>query len=68
MATGRAGTGDEKTKTAQPAHAARKAPLCCIFWCREPAAIAVRVGEKRHLACRKHAAFMKAGKLDWFER
>jgi hypothetical protein len=42
--------------------------LCCVFWCREPAAIAVPVNGREHLACRKHAAFIKAGKLDWFER
>jgi hypothetical protein len=42
--------------------------LCCVFWCREPAAIAVPVNGREHLACRKHAAFIKAGKLDWFDR
>lgn len=67
MATARAGTRSEQQANAAERPAAQK-PFCCIFWCREPAAIAVRIGEKDHLACRKHAAFMKAGKLDWFDR
>jgi hypothetical protein len=58
----------ERVEAAKRPATLPKQPLCCIFWCRESAAIAVRVGEKEHLACRKHAAFIKAGKLDWFER
>lgn len=42
--------------------------LCCVYWCREPAAISVNIGETQHSACRKHAAFIKVGKLDWFDR
>ena len=43
-------------------------PLCCVYWCREPAAIIVQLNDKPLGCCRIHAAFIKAGKMDWFER
>jgi hypothetical protein len=48
--------------------ARRRKQLCCVYWCREPAAVVVRVSGREHVACHKHAAFIKAEKLDWFDR
>ncbi len=42
--------------------------MCCVYWCREAVAVVVRLGERKHGCCRKHAAFIQAGKMDWFER
>jgi hypothetical protein len=42
--------------------------MCCIFWCRETAAVVIRLEEKDYFCCRKHAPFVKVGRLDWFDR
>jgi hypothetical protein len=44
------------------------AAMCCVYWCREAAVVMVCLGEREHGCCRKHAAFVQAGKMDWFER
>ena len=42
--------------------------MCCVYWCREQAVITIELNDRHYGCCRKHAAFIKAGKLDWFER
>ncbi len=42
--------------------------MCCVYWCREAAVVIVQLDDKPHGCCRKHAAFIKAGRMDWFER
>jgi hypothetical protein len=42
--------------------------MCCVFWCREEAMIMVQFNGKKYGCCRKHADFVKTGKIDWVDR
>ena len=42
--------------------------MCCVYWCREPAAVMVELEDGAYGCCRIHAAFIKAGRMDWFDR
>jgi hypothetical protein len=58
-----AGQDDAESRTAHGG-----VGMCCVYWCREAAAVIVRLGEREHGCCRKHAAFVQAGRMDWFDR
>lgn len=62
------GGEDLAGREAAERHGAAGKRLCCVYWCRETAAILVRLDDGDHPCCRKHADFVKAGRLDWFER
>ena len=46
----------------------RAARMCCVYWCRDLGVINVEVDGGQYACCRKHAAFVKAGRIDWFDR
>jgi hypothetical protein len=62
------GGEDYRNQDTSERHGAPDKRMCCVFWCREAAVIIVQLNNKKHGCCRKHAEFIKAGKIDWFER
>lgn len=61
---------EDRPREAAPPQQPRPAKaMCCVYWCRQPAVIVVTLdGGTRVGCCRIHAAFIKAGRMDWFDR
>ena len=58
--------GENLRISPEPRRASNK-KTCCVFWCREEAVIVVQLNAKKYNCCRKHADFVKNGKIDWVE-
>jgi hypothetical protein len=59
---------DRRLEEGMADHGARGNRVCCVYWCREQAVVIIELDGGQYGCCRKHAAFIQAGKMDWFER